>query len=192
MARRLRLKGRGSLQAMPVSFEPPFAQFATEFQALDSLRLAEALDRRLQAEGRRNLRDRLRSEAIFGVCVDELSMRMSGNFEIALEQRATVVRVAHAIFGAGCTPVSHYWPNARRFQMPWEMFSWPVPGVSAGSHTVHRRKACGLDRSCPRPPSWPFMGVGLEEKGSIAKAGASVAPRQPWCASWQVCPRKRS
>lgn len=150
------------------------ARFASEFQALDSLRLAEALDRRLQAEGRslevflqvntsgeaskyglapedvsdfinelkafsalrvrglmtlalfsseaervrqcfillRSLRDQLRQEIHASVCLDELSMGMSGDFEIAIEEGATVVRVGQAIFGARALPDSHYWPVA--------------------------------------------------------------------------------
>ncbi|CAB3628448.1 Pyridoxal phosphate homeostasis protein [Achromobacter pulmonis] len=149
-------------------------QFASEFQALDSLRLAEALDRRLQAEGRaldvyvqvntsgepskyglapddvaaflqalpafsslrvrglmtlalfsseaervrqcfvllRGLRDRLRQRAPVGIVLDELSMGMSGDFEIAIEEGATVVRVGQAIFGARALPDSHYWPGS--------------------------------------------------------------------------------
>jgi hypothetical protein len=149
------------------------ARFASEFQALDSVRLAEALDRRLQAEGRsldvfvqvntsgeaskyglapqdtlgfvrelaafsslrvrglmtlalfaseaervrpcfvllRELRDRLRQDAPGGITLDELSMGMSGDFEIAIEEGSTVVRVGQAIFGARAMPDSHYWPG---------------------------------------------------------------------------------
>lgn len=149
------------------------ARFASEFQALDSLRVAEALDRRLQAEGRaldvfvqvntsdedskyglppaevaaflrelpafsalrvkglmtlamfsaeaervracfvqlRELRDRLRNDLPSGLALDQLSMGMSGDFEIAIEEGATVVRVGQAIFGARATPDSHYWPG---------------------------------------------------------------------------------
>jgi len=149
------------------------ARFASEFQALDSLRVAEALERRLQAEGRaldvfvqvntsgeaskyglppegvptfiqalpafsalrvrglmtlalfsseaervrqcfvllRSLRDRLRQSAPAGTTLDELSMGMSGDFEIAIEEGATVVRVGQAIFGARPLPDSHYWPG---------------------------------------------------------------------------------
>ncbi len=149
------------------------ARFASEFQALDSLRVAEALDRRLQDEGRaldvfvqvntsgedskyglapddvaeflralptfsalrvrglmtlalfsddavrvrecfvllRNLRDRLRDVAPAGVTLDDLSMGMSGDYEIAIEEGATVVRVGQAIFGARALPDSHYWPS---------------------------------------------------------------------------------
>lgn len=150
------------------------ARFASEFQALDSLRVAEALDRRLQIEGRsldvfvqvntsgeaskygltpeeaptfiqalpsftalrvrglmtlalfsseaervrqcfvllRDLRDRLHQDVPAGITLDELSMGMSGDFEIAIEEGATVVRVGQAIFGARALPDSHYWPGA--------------------------------------------------------------------------------
>lgn len=149
------------------------AHFATEFQALDSWRVAEALERRLQIEGRsldvfvqvntsgeaskyglppaevqaflqalpafsalrvrglmtlavqsaeaervrpcfvrlRTLRDQLRQSAPSAICLDELSMGMSGDFEIAVEEGATVVRVGQAIYGARSLPNSHYWPN---------------------------------------------------------------------------------
>ncbi|MDR0254601.1 MAG: YggS family pyridoxal phosphate-dependent enzyme [Stenotrophomonas maltophilia] len=149
------------------------ARFASEFQALDSLRLAEALDRHLQAQGRsldvfvqvntsgeaskyglnpevvpafirqlsvfsalrvrglmtlalfsaeaervrqcfillRQLRDQLQQCAPVGMELDALSMGMSGDFEIAIEEGATVVRVGQAIFGARALPDSHYWPT---------------------------------------------------------------------------------
>ena len=143
--------------------------FADEFQALDSVRLAEALDRRLQAAGRgldvfvqvntsaeqskyglapdqvadvlavlpqysalrvrglmtlavfssdveavracfvrlRTLRDQLR-ERFDGL--DDLSMGMSGDYELAIEEGATVVRVGQAIFGRRATADALYWP----------------------------------------------------------------------------------
>lgn len=158
------------------------AHFASEFQALDSLRVAEALDRHLQAEGRslsvlvqvntsgeaskfglppedlarfvrelpafsalhvhglmtlalfsadparvrpcftllRNLRERLRQDAPDGIVMDELSMGMSGDFELAIEEGATVVRVGQAIFGARAVPDSHYWPNSPPTSIPKE------------------------------------------------------------------------
>jgi uncharacterized pyridoxal phosphate-containing UPF0001 family protein len=37
---------------------------------------------------------------------------MSGDFETAVEEGATVVRVGQAVFGARQTPDSHYWPGA--------------------------------------------------------------------------------
>ncbi len=149
------------------------ARFATEFQALDSLRVAQALDRRLQVEGRsldvfvqvntsgeaskygvapenalafmqalpafsalrvrglmtlavfsseaervrqcfvllRKLRDQLQQSTHPCIGLQELSMGMSGDFEIAIEEGATVVRVGQAIFGARPLPDSHYWPH---------------------------------------------------------------------------------
>jgi pyridoxal phosphate enzyme (YggS family) len=47
----------------------------------------------------RELRDRIREEGIEGVRMDELSMGMSGDFEVAIEEGATMVRVGTAIFG---------------------------------------------------------------------------------------------
>jgi pyridoxal phosphate enzyme (YggS family) len=149
------------------------AVFAREFQALDRLKVAEALDRRLQAAGRsldvfvqvntsaedskfgmppdelpaflealpaygalrvrglmtlallsadadrvracfgmlRTLRDRARAEAPDLIGDGELSMGMSGDYEIAVEEGATCVRVGQAIFGARALPDSHYWPE---------------------------------------------------------------------------------
>ncbi|QXT61637.1 YggS family pyridoxal phosphate-dependent enzyme [Tessaracoccus palaemonis] len=140
------------------------ADFATEFQALDSLRLAAALDRRLQAVGRgmdvlvqvntsdeasksgvapgealdllralrpfsslrvnglmtlaarseddeavracfrrlRDLRDRGLDESLVGD--GELSMGMSGDFETAVEEGATCVRIGTALFGVRALP----------------------------------------------------------------------------------------
>ena len=48
----------------------------------------------------RELRDRLKDAAIEGVELDRLSMGMSGDFEIAIEEGATEVRIGSAIFGA--------------------------------------------------------------------------------------------
>ena len=147
------------------------AAFADEFQALDSLRVAEALDRRLQAAGRgldvyvqvnssgeaskfglepdevpaflqalpacSSLRvrglmtlaahtgDRARIRECFRTMRDlrdaglqagtvgdgQLSMGMSGDFELAIEGGSTCVRVGQAIFGPRPTPDSHYWPE---------------------------------------------------------------------------------
>lgn len=148
------------------------AGFASEFQALDSLRVAAALDRHLQAQGRgldvfvqvnssgeaskygltpdtvpefvrqlpafsalrvrglmtlavqsdeaarvracfgvmRQVRERLRQDAPDGVDIRELSMGMSGDYALAVEEGSTVVRVGQAIFGTRTTPDSDYWP----------------------------------------------------------------------------------
>lgn len=147
------------------------AAFAAEFQALDSLRVAEALDRRLQAAGRsldchvqvntsaepskygldptdvpaflaalpaytalrvrgfmtlavftddqvtirrcfrllRDVRDRARDTDPDLVGSGELSMGMSGDYEIAIEEGADCVRVGQAIFGARAATNDHYW-----------------------------------------------------------------------------------
>ena len=157
----------GHLQSNKVKY---VARFAAEFQALDSLEIAESLDRRLQQEGRsldvfvqvntsdepqkygmtpdaadafiralpaysalrprglmtlalfsddheavrrcfvrlRELRDRLRET---NPAIAELSMGMSGDFELAIAEGATTVRVGQAIFGARRTPDSEYWPG---------------------------------------------------------------------------------
>lgn len=149
------------------------ARIADEFQALDSLKVAEALDKRLQIEGRsmdvfvqvnssneaskfglapedvrafvaqlpnysslkikglmtlaifsaehdrvrhcfikmRELQEMLRQEAPASLSFNELSMGMSGDYEIAIEEGATVVRVGQAIFGKRPLPDSHYWPG---------------------------------------------------------------------------------
>ncbi|GAB11745.1 hypothetical protein GOARA_088_00080 [Gordonia araii NBRC 100433] len=149
------------------------AAIADEFQALDSLRVAEALDRRLQMLGRgidvyvqvntsgeeskfglhpddlagfltelpafsslrvrglmtlaalssdaervrrcfrllRDLRDRARDRDPDLVGPGELSMGMSGDYEVAIAEGSTCVRVGQAIFGARATPDSHYWPG---------------------------------------------------------------------------------
>jgi hypothetical protein len=46
----------------------------------------------------RELRDRLRRELPAGMSLDELSMGMSGDFEAAIEEGATIVRVGSALF----------------------------------------------------------------------------------------------
>ncbi|CUJ34250.1 YggS family pyridoxal phosphate-dependent enzyme [Achromobacter xylosoxidans] len=52
----------------------------------------------------RELRDQLRHEAIEGVLLDRLSMGMSGDFELAIEEGSTEVRIGTAIFGARSYP----------------------------------------------------------------------------------------
>ena len=46
----------------------------------------------------RQLRDRLRLNCPPGVALDQLSMGMSGDYEIAIEEGATIVRVGSALF----------------------------------------------------------------------------------------------
>ena len=52
----------------------------------------------------RSLYERLRSQAIDGVQIEELSMGMSGDFRIAAEEGATMVRIGSAIFGERVYP----------------------------------------------------------------------------------------
>ena len=47
----------------------------------------------------RELRDRMRETAAANVSLDELSMGMTGDFESAVEEGATLVRIGTAIFG---------------------------------------------------------------------------------------------
>ncbi|MCR4425727.1 MAG: YggS family pyridoxal phosphate-dependent enzyme [Firmicutes bacterium] len=49
------------------------------------------------------LRDELREAGVPNVSMDHLSMGMSGDYEIAVEEGATIVRVGTAIFGARST-----------------------------------------------------------------------------------------
>lgn len=149
------------------------AAFASEFQALDSERLAVALDRRLKMVDRtldvyvqvntsgeeskfgldpddvpalldvlpqfsslnvrgfmtlalfssdadrvrpcfevlRNVRDKALESHREVIGAGELSMGMSGDYELAIEEGANVVRVGQAIFGERALPDSYYWPS---------------------------------------------------------------------------------
>lgn len=60
----------------------------------------------------RELRDRVRERNLDGVEMDELSMGMSGDLAVAIEEGSTIVRVGTAVFGARQTPDSAYWPGA--------------------------------------------------------------------------------
>ena len=46
-----------------------------------------------------HLRERIVARAIPGVCMDELSMGMTGDFAVAIAEGATLVRIGTAIFG---------------------------------------------------------------------------------------------
>ncbi|MPS81927.1 MAG: YggS family pyridoxal phosphate-dependent enzyme [Achromobacter sp.] len=52
----------------------------------------------------RTLRDSLQAENIQGVSLERLSMGMSGDFELAIEEGSTEVRIGTAIFGARTYP----------------------------------------------------------------------------------------
>lgn len=158
----------GHLQTNKVKY---LVRFASEFHALDSLRLAEELNRRLDTQGRdldvfvqvntsgeaskyglhpddltafverlpkyprlkpRGLMtlalfsaDTERVRCCFGLLralrdkslavhpdLTQLSMGMSGDYEIAIAEGADVVRVGQAIFGPRPTDDAFYWPGA--------------------------------------------------------------------------------
>ncbi|SHO61149.1 hypothetical protein SAMN02745172_00627 [Pseudoxanthobacter soli DSM 19599] len=60
----------------------------------------------------RDIRDRARQDAPQGDTLTDLSMGMSGDYQWAIEEGATVVRVGQAVFGPRPLPDSHYWPGA--------------------------------------------------------------------------------
>src|SRR3546814_421824 len=60
----------------------------------------------------RAIRDRARDELPQGQLYDQLSMGMSSDFEIAIEEGATIIRVGQAVFGPRLLPDSYYWPDA--------------------------------------------------------------------------------
>lgn len=88
----------------PDEIEPLLPQLA----ALTSLRIrglmamsgldSDAQATRAEFAKLRQLRDRLASVAPPGLSLDELSMGMSGDFEIAIEEGATIIRVGSALF----------------------------------------------------------------------------------------------
>lgn len=60
----------------------------------------------------RDLRDQLSNRGFVGPHGGELelSMGMSGDYELAIREGSTTVRIGQAIFGARATPDSEYWP----------------------------------------------------------------------------------
>ncbi|ROT97386.1 YggS family pyridoxal phosphate-dependent enzyme [Altererythrobacter sp. FM1] len=157
----------GHLQTNKVKY---LIRFASEFHALDSLRLAKELNRRLDVQRRdldvfvqvntsgeaskyglhpddlpsfveclpdyprlkprglmtlailsadtervrrcfRLLRDLRERTVAVHPGLTQLSMGMSGDYEVAIEEGADVVRVGQAIFGPRPTPDSLYWPG---------------------------------------------------------------------------------
>lgn len=60
-----------------------------------------------------NIRQQAVEEGIPHVEMRELSMGMSGDLEIAIEEGATIVRVGTAIFGQRIYPDSYYWNESK-------------------------------------------------------------------------------
>jgi pyridoxal phosphate enzyme (YggS family) len=71
----------------------------------------ESLVRPCYARLRRCAED-LTARGLMPVPKPELSMGMSGDFEWAILEGATIVRIGTAIFGARALPDSYYWPDA--------------------------------------------------------------------------------
>jgi len=61
----------------------------------------------------KSIQKQVNAEMIPGVDLQELSMGMSGDLEIAIEEGATIVRVGTAVFGTRVTPDSYYWDESR-------------------------------------------------------------------------------
>jgi len=57
----------------------------------------------------KNIQQKIITQKIPNVEMKELSMGMSGDLEIAIEEGATIVRVGTAIFGERIYPDSYYW-----------------------------------------------------------------------------------
>ncbi len=59
----------------------------------------------------RELRDEIAARQIEGVQMQYLSMGMTNDFELAIEEGANMIRLGRAIFGERDTPDSYYWPG---------------------------------------------------------------------------------
>lgn len=59
----------------------------------------------------KSLSDQIRDRAFDGVAMKELSMGMSSDYKIAIQEGATIVRIGTAIFGERKLPDSYYWPE---------------------------------------------------------------------------------
>lgn len=98
------------------------ANFLKEMKAFDAIRLKGFMTLATftpdETEVRRcfrvlkNIRDIAQNEAPQGEALKDLSMGMSGDYEWAIEEGATIVRVGQAVFGARALPNSYYWPGA--------------------------------------------------------------------------------
>ena len=88
--------------------------FVTEVSRLDALRVRGLMTIGLFTEDLelarpslrllRELRDRVREMSLDGVEMAELSMGMSGDLEVAIDEGATIVRVGSAVFGSRPAP----------------------------------------------------------------------------------------
>jgi pyridoxal phosphate enzyme (YggS family) len=61
----------------------------------------------------KELYDNVTKEGVEKVQMKYLSMGMSGDYQIAIEEGANMVRIGTAIFGARNTPDAYYWPSEK-------------------------------------------------------------------------------
>ncbi len=61
----------------------------------------------------RELRDEIQSLEIENVSMEHLSMGMTNDFELAIEEGATMIRVGRLIFGERTTSDAFYWPGIK-------------------------------------------------------------------------------
>lgn len=109
---------QGARYGLPLNEVPAFVAQLAPFETLRlrgmmtlALFTAEEAQVRACFKRMRTLHERLRQEVRDSESCAELSMGMSGDFEIAIEEGATVVRVGQALFGPRPLPDSHYWPG---------------------------------------------------------------------------------
>ncbi len=61
----------------------------------------------------KQIQEEIRSQNLPNVSLNELSMGMSNDLEIAIEEGATIIRVGTAIFGQRIHPDSYYWNESQ-------------------------------------------------------------------------------
>ena len=95
--------------------------FAQELKAFSSLKVKGLMTLAIFSDNKelvrscfkrlKNLQIKLQQEASSLSTWQTLSMGMSGDLEIAIEEGSTEVRVGQSIFGKRSIPDSHYWPG---------------------------------------------------------------------------------
>lgn len=107
-----------SKYGLAIEAVPAFVQSLDEFPnlrfcGLMTLAIFDAKEEDVRACFQRmsTLRDELRQSVLDDDARCDLSMGMSGDFEMAIEEGADVVRVGQALFGPRGVPDSHYWPG---------------------------------------------------------------------------------
>ena len=94
------------------------------------------------------LREHIQTLGIAGVEMQELSMGMSGDLEVAIAEGATLVRVGTAVFGQRPTPDSYYWNEKAVGQLTWPEVNEKIKGpnvalVDVRTEEKHRLSPIG-------------------------------------------------